>query len=141
MYPSDPSLFGNEPIGPVTEAEQFSAGGVLYRHDIGKPKVCLVSKRQGRVWAFPKGRREPGESTEETAVREVLEETGHFARIVYKLDEIHYFFMLKEARTFYRKTVTFYLMQLEVENARTRDEEADAVTWFDIGEANRRLTY
>jgi 8-oxo-dGTP pyrophosphatase MutT (NUDIX family) len=141
MNPSDPSLFGNDPIGPVTEAEQFSAGGVLYRHDIGKPKVCLVSKRMGRVWAFPKGRMEVGETPEQTALREVREETGHAAEIVYKLDEINYFFMLKEPRTFYRKTVTFYLMRLVQENVRQRDEEADQVSWLDIGEANRRLTY
>ena len=141
MIPSDPSLFGNDPIGPITEADQFSAGGVLYRHDKGKPRVCLVSKRLGRVWAFPKGRMNPGETHEETACREVLEETGHSAEIVTKLDEIHYFFLLKESRTFYRKTVTFFLMRLKQENASVRDEEADQVSWLELGEANKRLTY
>ena len=57
------------------------------------------------------------------------------------VDEIHYYFFLKENQTFYHKTVTFYMMKLEQENAQARDQEADEVGWFDYGEAMRRLSY
>ena len=74
-------------------------------------------------------------------MREVLEETGHTAEIVYKLDDIEFYFLLKEPPTFYRKTVTFYLMKLATGRTRPRDDEAHSVGWFDVGEAYRRLTY
>jgi len=125
----------------TTQAEQHSAGGVVYKKESGRYKICLVSKRGGRVWAFPKGRVDPGETLEQTACREILEETGHRAEVGEKLDEIHYYFFLKENKTFYHKTVTFYLMKLIEENAQPRDQEADAVAWFDLGEATRRLSY
>lgn len=82
-----------------------------------------------------------GETLEETAVREVLEETGHQADVVEKLDTIEYYFFLKENSTFYHKTVTFYLMRLVKENAQTRDQEADSVGWYDVGVAKKKLSY
>ncbi len=42
----------------------------------------------GYVWTFPKGRRDPGETPETTALREVLEETGQPARIVALIPEV-----------------------------------------------------
>ncbi|MGE0488561.1 MAG: NUDIX hydrolase [Vulcanimicrobiota bacterium] len=103
--------------------------------------VCLLSKRNGAVWAFPKGRVNEGETLQETAYREVLEETGHKVRVGEQLDEIHYYFFLKENKTFYHKTVTFFLLELLEENAQPRDQEADSVRWFELGEARRRLSY
>lgn len=141
MGPSDPSRYGNNPISTGKEAEQHSAGGVLYKRESGKYKVCLVAKRQGRVWALPKGRLDEGETPDQTARREILEETGHRADIIDQLDEITYYFFLKESQTLYHKKVTFYLMKLIQENAQPRDQENDAVSWVDVGEAVKRLSY
>ena len=141
MAPSDAFLYGNNPIPTSKEADQHSAGGVLYKKDSGKFKICLVSKRQGRVWALPKGRLNEGECPEQTARREILEETGHKADIVDILDEITYNFFIKETLTLYHKKVTFYLMKLLQENAQQRDEENDSVVWLDMGEAIKRLSY
>lgn len=141
MAPSDPFRFGNQPVGPVTEAEQHSAGGVVYKREGTRLKICLVSKKNGRIWALPKGRLDPGETPQQTAYREVLEETGHQAQVGLQVDEIHYYFFLNENQTYYHKTVTFFVMKLELENARPRDEEADDVGWFDFPEALRKLSY
>lgn len=141
MAPSDSFRFGNQPIGRVTEAEQHSAGGVVYKRDRHRARICLVSKKGGRVWALPKGRLDPGETPDQTAKREVLEETGHRAGISCLIDEIHYYFFLNENQTYYHKTVTFYLMPLEEENVQEKDGEADEVAWFEFPEALRRLSY
>ena len=125
----------------VSEEIQRSAGGVLYKKEGTKFKVCLIAKKRGEVWALPKGRVDKGEKPEETAVREVSEETGHLGEIQGKIDEINYHFFWKENDTFYHKFVYFYLMKLLEENVRKRDKEADAVRWVTPEEAYSILTY
>ena len=132
---------GGGVFGARKRAEQHSAGGLVVRKKGNRAQICLVSKKGGRVWAFPKGRVDPGESLEETAIREVLEETGHAASIIDKLDTIEYYFFLKENNTFYHKTVTFFLMRVTKEHAQERDQEADSVGWYDAGVAKRKLSY
>ncbi len=141
--PADPTR--QEPPGPPEEgrreAVQRSAGGVVYKKEGGTLKACLIAKRGGLIWALPKGRVNPGETSEEAAVREVLEETGHLAAIGQRIDQIDYDFYWKENRTLYHKVVLFYLMPLVQEAAGPRDDEADAVGWFTLGEAWRKLSY
>ena len=63
-------------------SKALAAGGVVF-DDAGR--VLLVEPKghfDGYVWTFPKGRPEPGESLEQAAVREVLEESGVEAEIV-----------------------------------------------------------
>ncbi len=123
------------------KAEQHSAGGLLVKKRGSRVQVCLVAKKGHRVWAFPKGRVDKGETLEQTAEREILEETGHVGKVLEKLESIEYYFFLKENSTFYHKTVTFFLMRLVQENAQPRDQEADTVGWFDIGVAKKKLSY
>lgn len=123
------------------EDRQVSAGGVVYKMVDGTPHICLIAKRKGRVWALPKGRVNPGESPEETARREILEETGHLADVGSKIGQIDYSFYWKDNHTFYNKVVTFYLMPLLQENAGPRDQEAYDVTWVSGHEAYRRLSH
>jgi len=125
----------------TSEAIQRSAGGVLYKKEGGTLMVCLIAKRGGIIWALPKGRVNPGETTGEAALREVLEETGHQASLGEQVAEIDYDFYWKENRTLYHKLVSFYLMPLVQEGAGTRDDEADAVGWFPMGEAWHKLSY
>jgi 8-oxo-dGTP pyrophosphatase MutT (NUDIX family) len=59
------------------------AGGVVYRRKGKEPKFMLVAaSRKRSEWVLPKGHIEPGEDPRNTAVREIKEETGHWARIV-----------------------------------------------------------
>ena len=51
-----------------------SAGGVAYRRTAsGALEIALISTRGGSRWQLPKGAREPGETLEQTAIREVRE--------------------------------------------------------------------
>jgi len=82
---------------------ELSAGGVLFREH----EVLLIKNPSG-VWSFPKGHIEEGERPEQTAVREVLEETGVEGKVVDYLGEISYWYSLQGERVF--KRVKFFLM-------------------------------
>jgi 8-oxo-dGTP pyrophosphatase MutT (NUDIX family) len=67
------------------------AGGVVVRSGPGAARFLLVSARtQPDVWVLPKGHIEPGESAEQTAAREVLEEAGVVATVESKLGLIEF---------------------------------------------------
>ena len=123
------------------EEKQISAGGVVYKKEGGKFLICLISKKNGRIWALPKGRVLPGEDLEDTARREVAEETGHLTRVTAILDQISYYFYVKEENVLYHKTVYFFLMPLLEENFCTPDGEASSIVWITPGEAYKRLSY
>ena len=60
-----------------------AAGGLLIRRTSKGNLRVLVAHRPGYDdWGLPKGKRDKGETLEETAIREVLEETGFDCRIV-----------------------------------------------------------
>ncbi|MGI6269609.1 MAG: bis(5'-nucleosyl)-tetraphosphatase [Candidatus Howiella sp.] len=58
-----------------------SCGAVVFRLTSGKIEVLLINHVNGGHWAFPKGHVEGVESEEETALREILEETGLTVRL------------------------------------------------------------
>lgn len=116
---------------------QVSSGGVLVRAGPHGPEVLLASRRTRRgdlVWGLPKGLVERGESPEETAGREVREETGYSGVIRSPLGEVSYWFVWEGTRI--RKTVHFFLMDAgEEEVPGPRDQEMEEVRWFPIEEA------
>jgi 8-oxo-dGTP pyrophosphatase MutT (NUDIX family) len=67
------------------------AGGVVFRVRRGRAEYLLVdAKDDPTQWVLPKGHVEEGEQHRESAVREVHEETGVWARIVHDLDDVSY---------------------------------------------------
>ena len=53
-----------------------SCGAIVYREIAGERRFLLIKNKRSANWGFPKGHVEEGESNEDTARREVLEETG-----------------------------------------------------------------
>src|SRR5206468_9150651 len=96
------------------------------------------------TWALPKGNLDPGERPEETAVREVREETGIDGRLVEKLGDVKYTYTRRGGvRAF--KIVSFYLLRagpgrLGAIEERMRIEVAEA-RWLPLDEAPRRRGY
>jgi 8-oxo-dGTP pyrophosphatase MutT (NUDIX family) len=125
---------------------EFSAGGVVVKRLSGRLVVAAIRPRgkpQG-VWALPKGNLDPGERPEETAVREVLEETGVQGQLVEKLGDVKYTYTRRGGvRVF--KIVSFYLLRAgrgrigEIEE-RMRIE-VDEARWLPLDEAPRLLAY
>lgn len=74
------------------ETQPTHAGGIVYRRDsAGQPLVLLVrASRAPHEWVLPKGHIEIGETAEQTARREILEEAGVDAMVERRLGEAHF---------------------------------------------------
>jgi 8-oxo-dGTP pyrophosphatase MutT (NUDIX family) len=97
------------------------SGEVLLREPAGHHK--------GDRWTFAKGKPEPGESPEQTAVREVLEETGYLAEIVTKIP----------GAFAGSRTCNEYFLMLPIENTRHFSAETQAVRWATVEEARQLI--
>jgi 8-oxo-dGTP pyrophosphatase MutT (NUDIX family) len=113
--------------------ERLVAGGVVVRREGGKLLIGLIRDRKYEDYMLPKGGVERGESLEEAAKREVIEETG-----INKLNLIT--FLGKKERLSSEKKVwaitSYYLFATDqVSGAQNLQEgEEDLVfEWFDIG--------
>ena len=127
---------------PVKTIKQTSSGGVIYRVDQGRVHVALINVSRGRnIWALPKGRVEAGEKPEETAEREVREETGLHGDVLAKIGDIKYWFMTRVPPARHLKTVHFYLLRFTSGSTDDHDREAVEASWFDAAEAERVLSY
>ena len=96
---------------------EFSAGGVVLRKMRGRWFLAVIEPHMSRdkaaaaIIALPKGTIDEGEKPEQTALREVSEETGVQAELIGKLADIKYRYVRNwgdNARVF--KIVSFYLL-------------------------------
>ena len=118
-----------------------SAGGVVYRVVNGSIEMALCGRREPLRWSLPKGTPDKGESLEETALREVREETGLDAEIEAPIGNINYWFVIYDTRAHCNKTVHFYLMAYRGGSTSEHDPEFDEVEWFTSEEALKSLVY
>lgn len=125
----------------LTIEDLVSAGGIVYRHGPQGPEVVLCGRPSRGLWALPKGTPEPSETLEQTAVREVSEETGLRVDIEQKVGEIEYWFTRAEVGKRFRKRVHHYLMRPTGGDTADHDAEYDEVRWFPLSEARQRLTF
>lgn len=117
-----------------------SAGGVVYRRRGQRVEVCLIATGGRTRWQLPKGRIEPGETKEEAALREVLEETGLEGRIEEHLGEISFRYVRKQRKRVHKRVV-FFLMVYLAGSTDDHDDEVDEARFFLIDDALERLTF
>jgi diadenosine hexaphosphate hydrolase (ATP-forming) len=116
---------------------EISAGGVVFRHnESGQLQVQLIQDRYGKV-SLPKGKMEPGETVEQTALREILEETGLSGEIVAPIDQIKYQYEHSQHGTV-NKEVHYYLVKAVGGTHQAQVEEIRGVDWFEPLEAWRK---
>jgi 8-oxo-dGTP pyrophosphatase MutT (NUDIX family) len=117
---------------------EFSCGGVML--DGNKVLLVQVKSMKGRkIWTFPKGHIEHGETPRQAALREVLEETGYKAAIVRPLLKVRYAFTLKGK--YVKKVVQWYLMKKLGRIGRHDPSEILAINWVSLGKAKEMVEY
>lgn len=116
-----------------------SAGGVVVQRVADRIQVALVGNSQRDTWYLPKGGLDKGETIEQAAVREVVEETGLDVRVVRPIRAIFYWFNARGARV--HKTVHYFLMEAIGGDFSRRDTENDRAAWFDLAEALTLMSY
>jgi len=116
--------------------QEVSYGGVVVR---GAEVMVIVPRGRRRVLSLPKGGRDPGETPEETAAREVREETGITATVRGLLGQVDYRYRRGGRRV--AKTVHFYLCEFEAGDTADHDHEVDDARWMPLADARHRLSY
>lgn len=118
---------------------EHSAGGVIFEN--GRVLLILMVNLKGeKVWTFPKGHLEPGETPRTAALREVLEETGYECRIKEALFKAHYSFMRNDSPV--KKDVQWYLMEKAGGDGKPfTPDEIFAMKWCSLDEAKKYLSY
>ena len=131
---------------PTTRARRSSrvrdaiaAGGVVLRGSGDSLEVVVAGRTSDHTWVFPKGTPDPGETIEQTALREVREESGLDVEIIQPLGTIDYWFAVPGERV--HKIVHFFLMRAHGGDVSRHDHEYDDVRWVPVSEARRLLTY
>lgn len=140
---------------------ETSAGGVVLRHIRGSWQVAIIepniinadttgrrtkARPEGTVFALPKGGVDEGETPEQSADREVFEETGVRGRLLFRLTTIRYLYQRSwGGREHVSKAVSFYLFLYQSGRLgqicpEMRDEVRKAF-WFPLDKAHRKLTY
>jgi 8-oxo-dGTP pyrophosphatase MutT (NUDIX family) len=147
------------PVNLGAMVREISAGGVVVKRDgeswemaVIEPQTESTSTRPATktskksVLALPKGLVDPGEKSEETALREVREETGLIATLITKLADIKYVYVRSwgdQQRVF--KIVSFFLLRYqsgEIDDvSREMRIEVKRALWIPLEEAPRKLSY
>jgi len=121
---------------PGPAAEVVAAGGVVVRSGADGPEVLVVHRPRYDDWSFPKGKQDPGETDEETALREVAEETGLSCRLGPYLTAVRY-----RDNKLRDKIVHYWRMEVETSGPFSPDDEVDRLRWCSPAEAATLLTY
>jgi 8-oxo-dGTP pyrophosphatase MutT (NUDIX family) len=110
--------------------------------DVDGLKAALIGRtdRRGRtLWSLPKGHIEVGETAEQTAIREVAEETGLTGSVLAPIGKIDYWFAVEGRRV--HKTVHHFLLSWQSGELSAEDYEVSEVAWVPLSELPTRLTY
>lgn len=133
------------PPDRLRTVHETSAGGLVI-DGLDGPKERQVAALIGRIdrrgrmlWSLPKGHIEMGETAEQTAVREVAEETGVQGKVLAALGSIDYWFVTEGRRV--HKTVHHYLMRFLGGELSDEDVEVSEVAWVPLKELPSRLAY
>jgi 8-oxo-dGTP pyrophosphatase MutT (NUDIX family) len=139
---TSPPLPGGDRVARLKQATATSAGGIVIRCEHERPQLVLGKRRRERdgvTWTLPKGTPDGAETAEETALREVREESGLEVEIVRPFDSIQYWFVQSGTRI--HKTVHYFLMVPTGGSLSRHDHEFEDVRWVGFDEAAALLTF
>lgn len=117
--------------------EEKSCGAIVYRRVNGYTQLLLIKHRFSGHWSFPKGHVEDGEYENETALREVREETGLEIVLQNGFRERVEHYPSPEVR----KEVVYFLGVPSGGKLKKQESEVSDIRWIDIDRARREVTF
>jgi 8-oxo-dGTP pyrophosphatase MutT (NUDIX family) len=117
------------------DERETSYGGVVVRGS----DTIIITPTGKTVTGLPKGGARAGEAPEETAAREVREETGVEVRVREHLGDVRYWYRRGGKRIL--KTVHFYLCDYVAGDTADHDHEVDEARWMPLEQAAVTLSF
>lgn len=137
-----PKTFASLDSQELPIVREYSAGGLVF-DSLGRVAIIARHSRSGHLeWCLPKGHIEKGETPQQTAVREIREETGILGEIVDSIATIDYWFTGTSQRV--HKLVHHFALRYlsgEISVLGDPDHEAEEARWVDFSELNNILSY
>lgn len=121
--------------------QEISAGAVCIIEQDHQIKVMTIEREKMKDKSLPKGHQEPGESLQETAIREILEETGYQAEPNVYLGVFSYSVKSEEKRSITIRTVHWFLAKILIGSDREANEEVKKINLTPIDGDFSFLTY
>ena len=121
--------------------QEVSAGGVVVVQRGEHCFVVTIERENIKDHSLPKGHQVLGESLQDTAIREVYEETGYRAQPIAYLDSFTYFVRSDKQKTITIRTVHWFFMKATNESNREADSEVKKVNLTSIENNFSFLTY
>lgn len=113
------------------------AGAIMMRPGVNEPEILLLFRGRHDDWSFPKGHCEAGESFEETAVREIQEETGLSIKILRQLPSMEY----KDGKSQNVMAAMYLGTPLDKNQKEKPEHEWDRVEWIPLSKIETTLSY
>lgn len=115
-----------------------SCGAICFTRDGGQLRYCVIRQTNGD-YGFPKGHMEPGESEQQTAVREISEEVGLNVTLVDGFREELYYPLLR--RPGYTKNTVYFLAEFAGQTPRCQPEEVTGAALMTCEQAMQTITF
>lgn len=117
-----------------------TAGGIVFRHGQDGVEILLFQDARGR-WSIPKGHIEPGETAQQTAKREIGEETGlHEVDMLGWVGKVH--FRFRRIDKLVLMTTQIYLVRAKGNtDALKKEEWMHDIKWFPFYDALDAVEY
>lgn len=131
------SYLKNTTLNSIKCLYEKSCGGVIFYNGKSNTKILLVKNYNGRYWSFPKGHIEMGETEEQTAIREIKEETDLDVEIKEGFREVSDYCPFGKIQ----KHVVFFLAQAFTDNVKVQEEEIAEYIWVDLQQARKICSY
>lgn len=113
----------------------LAAGGILEKSEGRETLIAVVYRQRYDDWSLPKGKQDPGETLQETALREVWEETGISVRFTGFAGCVHYHHGTLP------KVVLYWKMTPTGQTEFKPNKEVQRLLWLSPEEALAKVSY
>ena len=136
---NDPKASRNQGIQEISK--ETTAGGIVYRRGPDGELQFLLTQDAKDRWTIPKGHVEPGETTRQTAEREIQEEAGlKEMRVMDHLGKVN--FRYRRQNSLVLMTMHVFLVQALGDTDNLQKEDwMNSIGWFNVAETLDKIEY